>query len=157
MNATREFENGRAPGTKRDVAGSPKRRIRLLDVGSCYDPFRRFEDLEVTAFDLCPAPTAAAPTVFKGDMLTMSITPSDSSAIPTTPGAADETLKSLPQGSFDVVTLCLVLSYIPDPWDRTRAVWNARRLLRKSTSNLPLLSEPVAAQSNPVIDSLGLS
>ena len=107
-------------------------RLKLLDVGSCYDPFRRFGDLDVTAFDLCPAP-AAAPTVFTGDMLRLDVLPpsdsTDSAAPsePTTPGAQ---LAALPQGSFDCVTLCLVLSYIPDPLERTRVVWTARRLLR---------------------------
>ena len=43
--------------------------VKLLDVGSCYDPFRQYTDLRVTAVDLCPS-EAAARTVFKGDFLT---------------------------------------------------------------------------------------
>ncbi|XP_068246281.1 S-adenosylmethionine sensor upstream of mTORC1 isoform X2 [Palaemon carinicauda] len=30
-------------------------KIKLLDVGSCYNPFSTYSDLEVTAIDLCPA------------------------------------------------------------------------------------------------------
>jgi 25S rRNA (adenine2142-N1)-methyltransferase len=110
----------------------PSTRLKLLDVGSCYDPFRRFGDLDVTAFDLCPAP-AAAPTVFTGDILRLDVLPlrgggcTRPSSEPDTPGAQ---LTALPQGSFDCVTLCLVLSYIPDALERTRTVWTARRLLR---------------------------
>lgn len=28
--------------------------LRVLDVGSCYNPFSVYQDLEVTAIDLCP-------------------------------------------------------------------------------------------------------
>jgi len=31
------------------------RSIKLLDVGSCYNPFAHFEDLEVLAVDIAPA------------------------------------------------------------------------------------------------------
>ena len=48
--------------------------------------------------------------------------------LPPTPAAA---LPSLPRGCFDVVCLCLVLSYIPQPLQRTEAVWRARQLLRE--------------------------
>jgi hypothetical protein len=30
-------------------------KIRLLDVGSCYDPFRQFDDFTVVAIDISPA------------------------------------------------------------------------------------------------------
>ena len=127
-------------------------RLKLLDVGSCYDPFRRFGDLDVTAFDLCPAPTAA-PTVFTGDMLRLDVLPPSDSADslapsePITPGAQ---LAALPQGSFDCVTLCLVLSYIPDPLERTRAVWTARRLLRPRGLLLIVTPHSTNRQSNSV-------
>ena len=161
------------------------RYLRLLDAGSCFDPFRRFESLlpdnglggkdakgcdigfEVTAFDLCPAATAAT-TVWTADLLTLQITPHGDETntsthggignarcpCPDSPGA---TLHSLPASSFDVVALVNVLSYIPLPLQRTEAVWRARQLLRsggllclitphstnRSTSgaSLPILSE----------------
>eukprot|EP01045_Picozoa_sp_COSAG04_P029703 COSAG04_NODE_4948_length_1811_cov_1.794977_2_plen_224_part_00 len=50
------------------------RALRLLDVGSCYDPFRRYDSLEVTAFDLCPAP-ANADTVYTADLLALDLAP----------------------------------------------------------------------------------
>ncbi|XP_050731819.1 S-adenosylmethionine sensor upstream of mTORC1-like [Eriocheir sinensis] len=47
----------------------PDGTVRVLDVGSCYNPFRVFPEFEVTAIDLCPAHES----VFKGDFLNLEI------------------------------------------------------------------------------------
>jgi len=48
------------PKTEQEVAKTVdyfvnKHSIELLDVGSCYNPFVQFEDLEVLAVDIAPA------------------------------------------------------------------------------------------------------
>eukprot|EP00854_Cymbomonas_tetramitiformis_P024971 gene24971-30448_t len=68
-------EHGKAPDAEAEAAleqqltpagdggrGDP---LRTLDVGSCFNPFRRYPELEVTALDLCPAD----PSVFQCDFL----------------------------------------------------------------------------------------
>ena len=42
-------------GGTSEVGAAASRSCRLLDVGSCYDPFRRYPGLAVTALDLCPS------------------------------------------------------------------------------------------------------
>lgn len=37
------------------VAGFLNRQLRLLDVGSCYNPFSDYKEFEVTAIDIAPA------------------------------------------------------------------------------------------------------
>ncbi|KAK7070850.1 hypothetical protein SK128_017180 [Halocaridina rubra] len=44
-------------------------KIRVLDVGSCYNPFSVYSDLEVTAIDLCPA----MESVMQCDFLTLQV------------------------------------------------------------------------------------
>lgn len=39
--------------TFRVVHGNDK--LKLLDVGSCYDPFRSFNEFDTTAIDISPA------------------------------------------------------------------------------------------------------
>ena len=66
--------DGDAPTAASECPQLEGRRLRLLDVGSCYDPFRRYASLEVTAFDLCPAP-ANADTVYTADLLALDLAP----------------------------------------------------------------------------------
>nr|XP_045592865.1 S-adenosylmethionine sensor upstream of mTORC1-like [Procambarus clarkii] len=44
-------------------------KVKMLDVGSCYNPFLAFEELDVTAIDLCPA----HPSVKKCDFLRLEV------------------------------------------------------------------------------------
>jgi len=124
-------------------------RIKLLDVGSCYNPIGRSSNtdvFDVTALDLYPAD----PSVYQCDFLNIAIGDHDSqpqiipaqqsetntdSVLPQ--GRDKQRLASLPKGSFDVVTMSLVLNYLPSPEQRLTMIRNARALLR--TPPVPVL------------------
>lgn len=121
-------------------------RIKLLDVGSCYNPIGRSNNstsLDVTALDLYPAD----PSVYQADFLNLAIGTKDSQPqIEVTPSATAHSeassvlgrdlqrLVSLPEGSFDVVTMSLVLNYLPSPEQRLQMIRKARQLLRSPSS-----------------------
>jgi len=91
------------------------RRIRLLDVGSCFNPVKTHPltsalQIEPCAIDLCPAPESIS------DVETMDWLKSDQ-------------VEKF-RGSMDVVLMSLVLSYIPTPVLRFRALQHALRSLR---------------------------
>ena len=44
-------------------------KISVLDVGSCYNPFKEFEELDVLPLDLCPA----LESVYQCDFLTVPV------------------------------------------------------------------------------------
>lgn len=76
-----------------------KRKIRLLDVGSCYNPFKQFEDFTVTAIDISPA----CPDVRRCDFLNTPIVLQN----------AEPDDNALASSSFDVVIFSLLLEYMP--------------------------------------------
>ena len=126
-------------------------KIRLLDVGSCYNPFGTETGassslLDVTALDLYPA----HPSVLQCDFLNLAVGSPDSAPVTVGPsgsstisssssgtGNQDTTLDptqmtkllQLPAGSFDVVTMSLVLNYLPSPVHRELMIAKARQLL----------------------------
>jgi hypothetical protein len=127
-------------------------KIKLLDVGSCYNPLLKYEDLlpyfDITAIDLCPVD----PSVYKCDFLTVDITdsvesyqshkiscaakPSQSAPHPSSSTSTDSPaesqyheLKMLPSNHFDVIIMSLVLSYLPTPETREIMIDKARKLL----------------------------
>ena len=109
--------------TNTDIASNPPsdQLIRLLDVGSCYNPFvcgkyPGQHHVEVTALDLFPM----HPTVYHCDFLTLRIgsalsapvvveSPTESAAVL----SSSKSLTQLPAGYFDAVCMSLVLSYLP--------------------------------------------
>jgi salicylate hydroxylase len=110
----------------RDLASNilaPDEQIRLLDVGSCYNPLISMpnsQQFNVTAIDLYPKSSS----VLQCDFLNLRIGPADSMPI-----IENGVLKQLPAGSFDVVTMSLVLSYLPTPELRLQMIKKARELL----------------------------
>ncbi len=112
-------------------------KIRLLDVGSCYNPIAtKFQDVsnhfDVTAMDLCPADEEM---VLKGDFLTLSVGERNSPPVirsVLSENGQEGKLKevtSLPAGNYDAVTMSLVLSYLPTAEARELMVEKTRRLL----------------------------
>lgn len=155
-------------------------RIKLLDVGSCYNPIAKSPQahlFEVTALDLYPVDSS----VMQCDFLQLRLGPKGSQPVvisqpeplpvqqdddnqesssrrselelpeqvvkrqrresedPPTTTATTATnqavpislrLLQLPQQQYDVVTMCLVLNYLPTPALRLRMVQQARALLR---------------------------
>jgi hypothetical protein len=141
-----------------------RRKPRLLDVGSCWDYFRRFrDDFDVVALDLCPR----APEVFRCDFSRLKVAPPTSdgreedeegekeaaAAAASSPGsasvpsgvpsnAAERSLESLPEGSFHACVFSLVLSYVPCPRMRGEMIVKARRLLAPAGRGLLLIVTP---------------
>jgi hypothetical protein len=136
-------KNVMSPG---DV-NTKSRRIRLLDVGSCYNPLNDAsadsDQFEVTALDLYPVHSS----VMQCDFLNLKVGDKDSQPIIVPPNTnlsaptsssvsstqcAEEDmhrLYSLPAGSFDAVTMSLVLNYLPSAAHREVMVAKARQLL----------------------------
>ncbi|XP_063720612.1 S-adenosylmethionine sensor upstream of mTORC1-like isoform X2 [Symsagittifera roscoffensis] len=105
---------------------------KLLDVGSCYNPFSQLNDcnLEVVAVDLTPA----SKSVFKVDFVNIS-TSLDCSCFDLNEEDLltcndERCVKCLPEAAFDVVTFCFLLSYIPSPTERLNFCAKARKVLK---------------------------
>ncbi|CAB3364913.1 Hypothetical predicted protein [Cloeon dipterum] len=77
-------------------------KIKLLDVGSCYNPFASFDIYEVEAIDIAPGER----NVKKCDFLNVNISQDKQLEI-------DSELNHLEEQSFDVVVFSLLLEYFP--------------------------------------------
>ncbi|XP_014262109.1 S-adenosylmethionine sensor upstream of mTORC1 [Cimex lectularius] len=83
--------------------------IKLLDVGSCYNPFKKFPFFDVTALDLAPA----CEDVLKCDFLKLDI----------------DQCTFLSESYFHVVVFSLLLEYLPDAKQRYLCCEKAYKLL----------------------------
>ncbi|KAG7309204.1 hypothetical protein JYU34_005130 [Plutella xylostella] len=92
--------------------------VRLLDVGSCYNPFKDYNFIDVLAIDLCPANSS----VMQCDFLNVNIGKELS--------ICENKVVELQENSYEVVTFCFVLEYIPTPELRISACEKAYRLLK---------------------------
>ncbi|KAM7299318.1 S-adenosylmethionine sensor upstream of mTORC1 [Ixodes scapularis] len=102
----------------------PGGKVRLLDVGSCYDPFRCYEDIEAVAVDLTPAREG----VLECDFLKLRVT--DPSGGRWSPYVLTNPLVELPAASFQAVVMCMVLEYLPSCLQRWTFCRKAAALLR---------------------------
>lgn len=82
--------------------------LYLLDVGSCYNPFKKFNDFYTIPIDLTPA----TDDVIKCDFLNVHIL-SDK-----TISDIENPCEFLPKNSFNVVVFSLLLEYIPSSKQR---------------------------------------
>ncbi|RZF44037.1 hypothetical protein LSTR_LSTR015588 [Laodelphax striatellus] len=97
--------------------------VCLLDVGSCYNPFKNFDIFDkLTAIDLVPATN----DVLQCDFLNLEIV-SDSSLVPTI-----SPCKTLPGGYFNVVVFSLLLEYLPCKKQRWVCCLKAYKLLKQN-------------------------
>jgi len=95
-------------------------KVKVVDVGSCYNPFNEFCDrLDILPIDIAPANNQ----VFKCDFLNVEV------GVKT--NIEDDVVKSLETNSFHVVIFCLLLEYLPAPNQRWRCVQKAAQLLRE--------------------------
>ncbi|XP_013139599.1 PREDICTED: probable methyltransferase BTM2 homolog [Papilio polytes] len=92
--------------------------LKLLDVGSCYNPFKNYEYLDVLAIDLCPANNS----VYQCDFLNVGI---DKEII-----IENHRINQLEENSYDIVTFCFLLEYIPNSELRIEACVRAYNLLK---------------------------
>jgi hypothetical protein len=120
------------------------RDVRLLDVGSCYNPFKEAAGFKVTALDLCPTDAS----VLQCDFLALQVG-GDAPVLTERSGVTQ--LVSLAPASFEAVTMSLVLNYLPSPELRADMVAKARQLLvpanegRPHSSGLLLIAEKESA------------
>ena len=131
--------------------------IRVIDVGSCYNPFANVEEFDVIALDLCPI---SGKPVFHCDFLNLEIGDRNSLPIITKSGTSDINsshddtfsdisklrkplsdyrLNALPRESGDVICMSLVLSYLPTPLMRLQMILKAHQLLSTIDPNQNVL------------------
>lgn len=95
-------------------------KLRLLDVGSCFNPFKKYIDFEVTAVDIAPS---TASGVFQLDFINVHITSESTFNI------CHNRLQSLPRNYFDIIVFSLLLEYLPSSNQRLKCLKNAYELL----------------------------
>lgn len=141
------------------IFGKKKKSFRLLDVGSCWDFYRDFEQktksshfwkCKVVSFDL--EPEISAKNVLKGDFLNLQFfdkvddkdDDDDDNIIKKSFGDENlEHLEALRTSAFNVVILSLVLTYVPTPEKRFQMIMNARKCLKATPGDgLLLIVEP---------------
>lgn len=122
-------EEGEEKGDEQQVVrdqlwtGASGGKLRLLDVGSCYNPFVRYANrFDVTAVDIAPA---AETGVKRCDFLALQIDDDDDGK-----AASSESISRLPGRHFDVVVFSLLLEYMPTSEQRLHCCSQAYRLLR---------------------------
>ena len=104
--------------------GSPK--LKLLDVGSCYNPFLRYDQwFDITAVDLCPAP-GCEDSVYQCDFLEVAV----GEGLKARLDGRFRQLESLPRGHFDAVVFSFLLEYLPDQRQRLEVCRKAAELLK---------------------------
>ncbi|XP_064490158.1 S-adenosylmethionine sensor upstream of mTORC1-like isoform X2 [Ornithodoros turicata] len=131
----------------------------VLDVGSCYNPFKVYTDIDTVAIDLTPA----SDDVLQCDFLQVEVTDPSSSIF-----LRRECLKSplvhLPSESFHVVLFVLVLEYLPCTIQRWTFCTKAVRLLKPNGLLLIVTPDSKHQQKNSamirswrgVLESVGL-
>ncbi|KOB71542.1 putative methyltransferase BTM2 [Operophtera brumata] len=92
--------------------------LKIIDVGSCYNPFRRYENFDVLAIDLCPANDSVLQCDFLSVLIGTQTTIEGSKVV------------QLQHKSSDIVTFCFLLEYIPSSDLRISACERAYSLLR---------------------------
>ncbi|KAM8972058.1 S-adenosylmethionine sensor upstream of mTORC1 [Pelodytes ibericus] len=123
----------------------PSRKIRLLDVGSCYNPFLKYDDILSVGIDIVPA----VETVHRCDFLNLQI----QKPLQFAPEAIDAFLRRLqspidylPAELFDVVVFSLLLSYFPSRYQRWICCKKAHELL--TLNGLLLIITPDSSHQN---------
>nr|XP_005310686.1 S-adenosylmethionine sensor upstream of mTORC1 [Chrysemys picta bellii] len=123
----------------------PSGKIRLLDVGSCFNPFLKFEEFLTVGIDIVPA----VESVYKCDFLNLQI----QQPLQLAQDAIDAFLKqlknpidSLPGELFHVVVFSLLLSYFPSPYQRWICCKKAHELL--VLNGLLLIITPDSSHQN---------
>ena len=105
-------------------------------MGSCYNPFKEYEDLDVLAIDLCPA----LDSVYKCDFL----------SVPVTETTVTEGLSasSLGANSFQSVIFSFFLEYFPSSSQRWSCCEKAQQLLVEEGILIIITPDSKAPHSN---------
>ncbi|KAK0077353.1 hypothetical protein PV325_004054 [Microctonus aethiopoides] len=102
--------------------GDIGKRIKLIDVGSCYNPFGDDDNFDVTAVDLAPY----SDRVLQCDFLNITI------GSATIISNDSSTVLQLGRDSFDVCVFSLLLEYFPCPEQRYLCCEKAYNLLKNN-------------------------
>ncbi|XP_069484007.1 S-adenosylmethionine sensor upstream of mTORC1 isoform X2 [Ambystoma mexicanum] len=120
-------------------------KIRLIDVGSCFNPFLKFEEFLTVGIDIVPA----VESVYKCDFLNLQL----QQPLQLAEDAVDAFLKqlknpidSLPGELFHVVVFSLLLTYFPSPYQRWICCKKAHELL--ALNGLLLVITPDSSNQN---------
>ncbi|XP_063053046.1 S-adenosylmethionine sensor upstream of mTORC1 isoform X2 [Engraulis encrasicolus] len=121
-------------------------KIRLLDVGSCFNPFQKFDEFLTVGIDIVPA----VDSVYKCDFLNLQLQP----PLQWSCGAVEEAflqqlqgpIDTLPGQLFQVVVFSLLLSYFPSPYQRWICCKKAHELL--DLHGLLLIITPDSSHQN---------
>lgn len=105
------------PGLKNDT--KQMNRLLVLDVGSCYNPFSRYENLDMIAIDIAPADKQ----VFKCDFLSVKL--GDVNIF------QDSEVVGLSRGGFKAVIFSFLLEYFPTTRQRYQCVKKAAEILEE--------------------------
>ncbi|XP_043981327.1 S-adenosylmethionine sensor upstream of mTORC1 isoform X1 [Gambusia affinis] len=136
--------SGQAHGAVPSSISQPGK-IRLLDVGSCFNPFLKFDDFLTVGIDIVPA----VESVYKCDFLNLQL----QQPLQLAGDAVDAFLRhlrspidALPAQLFHVVVFSLLLSYFPSPYQRWICCKKAHELLE--LHGLLLIITPDSSHQN---------
>jgi len=118
-------------------------KLRLLDVGSCYNPFKTISCCQCFGIDLCPADDQ----VQQCNFLEVNTFQDNSSS--------DEWFSSpvtnIPENYFNIVTFCLLLEYLPSPDLRLKACEIAWRVLKPNGILLIITPDSCHASAHSIL------
>ncbi|KAF7707597.1 S-adenosylmethionine sensor upstream of mTORC1 [Silurus meridionalis] len=103
-------------------------KLRLLDVGSCFNPFLKFDEFLTVGIDIVPA----VESVYKCDFLNLQLQQPlqlATDALNAFLGQLHDPIETLPAQLFHVVVFSLLLSYFPSPYQRWLCCKKAHELL----------------------------
>nr|SVE75453.1 EOG090X0FUY [Daphnia dolichocephala] len=111
-------------------------KISVLDVGSCYNPFGEFEELDVLSIDLCPA----LESVYQCDFLQVAI--GEKTVID------GKIVLNLATSHFHCVVFSFLLEYFPSASQRWACCEKAQQLLAEEGVLIIITPDSKAAHSN---------
>ncbi|XP_003967528.1 S-adenosylmethionine sensor upstream of mTORC1 isoform X1 [Takifugu rubripes] len=120
-------------------------KIRLLDVGSCFNPFLKFDEFLTVGIDIVPA----VESVYKCDFLNLQLQQPlqlAGDAVEAFLRQLHNPIDSLPAQLFHVVVFSLLLSYFPSPYQRWICCKKAHELLE--LHGLLLIITPDSSHQN---------
>ncbi|MEQ2308133.1 25S rRNA (adenine2142-N1)-methyltransferase [Ameca splendens] len=120
-------------------------KIRLLDVGSCFNPFLKFDEFLTVGIDIVPA----VESVYKCDFLNLQLQQPlqlAGDAVEAFLRHLHNPIDALPGQLFHVVVFSLLLSYFPSPYQRWICCKKAHELL--DLHGLLLIITPDSSHQN---------
>uniref|UniRef100_A0A3B3BGK4 S-adenosylmethionine sensor upstream of mTORC1 n=1 Tax=Oryzias melastigma TaxID=30732 RepID=A0A3B3BGK4_ORYME len=120
-------------------------KMRLLDVGSCFNPFLKFDEFLTVGIDIVPA----VESVYKCDFLNLQLQQPlqlAGDAVEAFLRQLHNPIDALPAQLFHVVVFSLLLSYFPSPYQRWICCKKAHELLE--LHGLLLIITPDSSHQN---------